>query len=696
MNLTGLIQKLRFVVGPSGQEGSRRGWKLFVLAVLVGCLVSLVSVGFRLVVAESQHLFFGAYPENFSARIATLPAWELLIMPALGGLAVGILLTYFFPQAKGGGVEEVMVAITQRGFVHWRAVVGKFLAASTTLGTGGSAGREGPVVQMGAGVGSLIGSIFRLPDSYVKTLAGAGVAAGIAAAFNAPIAGGFFALEIILGDFALSAFGPIMIASVTSTVLSHALMGNVLEFTPPPYDLQSPVELFFYAVLGLAAGVVSAFFVRFLFRTERFFQTNLPLPSFLKPALGGLAVGGIAILFPEVMGMGYGVMNGLLTEIHMGVGLLAAIIALKIVSTSLTLGSGGSGGTIVPSLFLGCTLGALVGVIFQSVIPTGYVSPGALALVGTSAVIAGITQAPIMSIILFFEITKSYEIILPVMLVCILSTIVSKRLLGGSLFSLKLRDKGINAYSGVEKTVMATIPVTDVMRPPAVVFKRADLLRTSIEILIQSGESMAYVVDDERRLISTLSLRSLRQLLLDKDIPPFLIVGDMDEGMPPIVQATDSLSQAVALMARTDVDNLPVVTATRFLVGTIARKDIFRVYDREVLQAESGGVHLRTHESDAKNQRFLDLAQGYKIATFVVMEDSVSETEGRLQGRTLADLQLRQRFGITVLAMQASGEEEHRMPNPLHRLASGDILILVGEKESVDAFERAYTSSALN
>lgn len=686
-----IVQMLEVLFGPTSQEGARRGWKLFALAVLVGCLVSLVSVAFRIVVAESQHLLFGSYPESFSAGIATQSPWLILGIPAIGGLTVGILLNFFFPQAKGGGVEEVMVAITQRGFVHWRAVIGKFLAASTTLGTGGSAGREGPVVQMGAGVGSLIGSIFRLPDSYVKTLAGAGVAAGIAAAFNAPIAGGFFALEIILGDFALSAFGPIMIASVTSTVVSHALIGNVLEFTPPAYDFQSPVELAFYAVLGLLAGIVSAFFVRFLFRTERFFHEQLPFPPFLKPALGGLAVGCIALLVPEVMGMGYGVMNGLLTEIHLGVGLLASIIALKIVSTSLTLGSGGSGGTIVPSLFLGCTLGALVGVIFQSIVPAGYISPGALALVGMSAVIAGITQAPIMSIILFFEITKSYEIILPVMLVCILSTIVSKRLLGGSLFSLKLRDKGIDAYSGVEKTVMATIPVTDVMRPPVLVFKRADLLRSSIDILINSGESLAYVVDDERRLISTLSVRSLRRLLLDKEIPPFLIVGDIDEGMPPLVQANDSLSQAVALMARTDVDNLPVVTPTRFLVGTITRKDIFRVYDREVLRADSGGVHFRTHESDVKSQRFLDLARGYRLATVVVIEGG-SENESALAGRTLADLQLRQRFGITVLTMQASGEEQHRMPDPVHRLASGDILVLVGEKDSIDAFARSYPS----
>ncbi len=342
---------------------------------------------FILLIELMQVAFFGEAGKLFEVLQHT-PWYRIVLVPALGGLAAGMAIQFLAPEARGHGVSEVMEAIAlEGGVIRGRVALVKTLASAFTLGSGGAVGREGPIVQIGAAIASKIGQIFGANSRQLTTLAGCGAAAGIAAIFNAPIAGAIFSLEVILGDFGLAAFAPIVLASVMGTVVAQSQLGNYPSFEAPAYKFESLfIEVPLFVVLGILAGLLSVAFIRALEHSEDSFA-RLRAWEPLKTAIGGLLVGLIGLAVPHVMGGGYSVMTAALFD-RLPWMLLCSLIVLKLVATCITVGSGGSGGTFAPALFLGVALGGAFGQLIQILLPAHTGSPGAYALVGMGAVLA--------------------------------------------------------------------------------------------------------------------------------------------------------------------------------------------------------------------------------------------------------------------------------------------------------------------
>ncbi|MCK5741278.1 MAG: chloride channel protein, partial [Chlorobi bacterium] len=329
---------------------------MIMAAILIGLLAGFGAIGIRALIHEVSSLSYvgdGTLLENIKAA----PWYIKILIPALGGLIVGPIIYFFAPEAKGHGVPEVMQSLLLKGgVIRPRVAIIKAFASSITIGTGGSVGREGPIIQIGSSIGSTVGQLFRVPTRRMKTLVGCGAAAGIAAAFNAPIAGALFAVEIILMDFKAEHFSPIVIASVMATVVSHQFEGNLAAFAVPAYHLQSPYEIIFYFALGIITGLISWLFIKVLYYSEDFWETKVKIPEWSKAAIGGVMIGVMALIVPQIMGVGYEtITNALNGNFVWYMALL--LVFVKIISTSITLGSGGSGGIFAPSLFMGALVG---------------------------------------------------------------------------------------------------------------------------------------------------------------------------------------------------------------------------------------------------------------------------------------------------------------------------------------------------
>ncbi|MCK5076585.1 MAG: chloride channel protein, partial [Calditrichia bacterium] len=374
--------------------------------------------------------------------------WKIII-PVGGSFVVGLIVHFFSKEAKGHGVPEVMEAIALRnGVIRPRVVFAKLFASAIYIASGGSVGREGPVIQIGSAIGSAIGQFLKVNPQRIKTFVACGAAAGIAAAFNAPIAGALFAVEIILGDFAVAQFSPIVISSVVSTVVSRHFIGDFPAFEVPIYELVSPLELGPYALVGIMSGIVALLFIKVLYYFEDMFD-DFKLPEYGKTVIGGLIIGTMGIVFPHIYGVGYSTINAALYG-KMAWQMMGLLIFVKIFATSISLGSGGSGGVFAPSLFLGAMTGGFLGDFIHTWFPTMSASSGAYALVGMGAVVAGATHALITAILIIFELTNDYKIILPLMIACIIATLMTGKFQKESIYTLKLVRRGINIFKGQE------------------------------------------------------------------------------------------------------------------------------------------------------------------------------------------------------------------------------------------------------
>jgi CIC family chloride channel protein len=411
---------------------------MVLVAIACGLAGALGAVVFRFLIRSVQAAFFeGA--EGLSSMldegvlaeaqdplaVAQGLAWYWRVaIPAAGGLVVGPLIYFFAREAKGHGVPEVMAAVALRGgVIRSRVVAIKALASAVSIGSGGSVGREGPIVQIGSALGSTLGQILRVPASQMRTIVGCGAAAGVSATFNAPIAGALFAAEVVVGNFGVAQLSPIVISSVVATVVSRFFLGNHPAFPVPAYELVSPFELFPYMFVGFVAGFVALAFMKALYATEDLFDRT-PIPEYLRAAVGGALVGCIGIAFPNVFGVGYSTISAALAS-ELPATLLGALVAAKIVATSITIGSGGSGGIFAPSLFLGAATGGFFGTFIHQWFPESTASSGAYALVTMGAVVAAATHAPITAIIMIFELTQTITIIPPLMAACVVSTLVT-------------------------------------------------------------------------------------------------------------------------------------------------------------------------------------------------------------------------------------------------------------------------------
>jgi chloride channel protein, CIC family len=562
---------------------------LLILAALIGFLAGVASTVFRWMIQFVESVF----SEQGLSLIGISPAlfpFILPLMPMVGGWIVGVL-CHFFPNAvKENGVHRVVHAVAMKGGkIRKRTMFSCATTSALTIGSGGSAGREGPTVQIGSAVGSSIGHLFHLSTERIQVLVGCGAAAGIAASFNAPLAGVLFSLEVILGDFTIHTFSPIIIASVIGTVTGRALEGNEITFQIPFHQLVSYTEIIFYMVLGLLCALAARGFTLFYFQVKQFFSKTLTIPTLMKPALGGLLVGLISIRIPEVLGNGYEAMELALTG-NLFWGLALALVFLKILSTSLTLGSGGLGGIFAPSLFMGAMMGVAFGTGIHWLFPGITATPETYAVVGMGAVAAAVMQAPLTIILMLFELTNDYTLILPIMVACILSAFAYRTMAKHSIYVQYLLNEGINIKHGREVSILDAIKVKEVMNREITTIPEEMPFRKILETISYSKNFYFPVVNREGDMTSILSFNDIREMFFIEGLDDLVVAGELSTKKVLFLQPDQNLNEAMEMFARLDVDQLPVVTSeeSRKVIGMLNRGDMVAAYNREVLVSEFG------------------------------------------------------------------------------------------------------------
>ena len=666
-------------------------------AVFVGLAGALGAVLFRLMIRLIQGFFFEGLPgveavfeEGIAAETRdpldvarTLPWYWRIAIPAAGGALVGPLIYFFAREARGHGIPEVMKAVAIRGGVIRARIVGvKALASALSIGTGGSVGREGPIVQIGSAFGSTIGQKLQLNAAGVRTLVGCGAAAGISATFNAPIAGAIFAAEIIVGDFAVTQFTPIVISSVVASVVTRYAIGNHPAFPVPDYEIVSPFELGPYMIAGVVAGLVAVAFIRTLSFAEDTFE-RVPLPEWSKATIGGALVGVMAIWLPNIYGVGYTTISGALTG-QLAATLLGLLVVAKIVATSITIGSGGSGGVFAPSLFLGATAGGVVGSLVEQYFPGATATSGAYALVTMGAVVAAATHAPVSAIIIIFELTQTIDIIPALMTACVISTLVAQISYRDSIYTTKLRRQGVDLFEAQNPNVLKDLSVRDVIVQDPVVIPASADFKTILDLVVASPHNQFYVASPTGAHIGAISLLEIRRLIYEQDALQHVVVaGDLVDSSHPSVTDDVDLSVVMSIFSSSHVDEIAVVNADdrTKLVGTVREKDVIEASNTEQLRRDlAGGMQTSLHAAGAGQT--VDLGDGHQLREIMAPPHVV--------GSSLRRLGLRERVGVQILLVRskrAEGGTHLRVPHGDDVLVEGDAVIVAGTRQALDMLD---------
>ena len=539
-----------------------------ILTLLIGALVGLMAVAFILL---TERVGMRLYPVGGAA-------WHRVLIPILGSLLMGYLLYRYFPDARGSGVPQTKAALYAReGRITAATMFGKFFCTSATLASGIPLGREGPTVQVGAGIASVLGRHLGLRPEKVKALIPVAAAAAIAAAFNTPLAAVLFALEEIVGDLHAPVLGSVVLAAATSWGVLRLLLGNDPLFKVPQYQLVNPWEFAIYAVLGVAGGLLSVAFTKLLLgmreRFLRFPHKTLPF----QPVIGGVLVGLMGWFVPQVLGVGYehvgAVLNG-----GMALRLMVLLLVLKLFAVTTSYASGNAGGIFGPSLFLGAMLGGTIGGMAHTLFPNHTATPGAYALVGMGTVFAGIVRAPMTSVVMIFEITRDYAVIVPLMISNLVSLFIASRLQKQPIYESLARQDGIHLPTAETRHQEGHRQVMLAMRPAKEILSADMTVQEALE-KIHSSESTAWPVSDKQGLIGVLSFGKLQQAATADPEPKRL--EELIDGLDfPHLHVDHPLSLALERMGAFQVNALPVVSRANIhkLEGIVTLKDVLALY----------------------------------------------------------------------------------------------------------------------
>ncbi len=648
------------------------------LGAAVGLGTGLLAVTLIELVRTVQRMAFGA----------TRSPLTIIAVMTLGGLVVGLIVTYWMPEARGGGIPAVMETIALHGGrMRASLALGKLLATSVSLGTGASGGREGPIVQIGGSIGSTLGRAFALSEEQKRALIAAGAAGGIAASFNAPIGGMLFAVEVIIGGFRLRYLQVIVVSAVVASVTARQIIGDALIYEPPAYSLGEPVELAFYVLVGLVAVVAGLAFIRGEHIATVLVGRVRVWPP-LRPALAGLGLGVLALVLPEVLGTGEDLppVPGLTTLQPIaemlegtlgGTGLAAAgflllLAVAKMLATLVTISSGHAVGSLSPSIFIGAALGGAVGHVALVLLPTAGIRPGALALAGMAAVLAVVDKAPLTAILIVFELTGDYDMVVPLMLSVGIATLIADRLEQDSIYTLPLRRNGVVYGEPEDIDVMQTVSVGEIMtrRPDTV---PASMPLEDLYAEFRRTRHHGFPVVDGDRLVGVVTLSDLSRVAGDAtgdlmaqtvDVRR-LTAADVCTRQPLTVTPDDPVFRALRRMASIDVGRLPVVSATDHgrLVGLVRRSDVVKAYQRAVTR--SLGAQQRAARSqlrDLTGTRFVE-----------VMIDK----EAPVAGRSVGEVDWPPRTILT--SIRRNGEVI--MPNGATVLCPGDEVVALTDAD---------------
>jgi CIC family chloride channel protein len=561
---------------------------LLVIAVIIGMTTGALAVAFRYLLLFTTDLFWPDAHHLLNVK-EQYPWYLILLVPVAGGLVVGPLITRLSPETRGAGVPEVIEAVvTREGVIRYRTAIFKTLFTTLSISCGASVGREGPVVHIGSSIGSSIAQLIKLPPEWRRVFLACGAAAGIAATFNAPMAGMLFAAEIILVDFQVSYLSHIAISAVTATVVSHHFLGTLPAFDVPAYELSSYLELPLYALLGFLAGLLSILFIRSISTVEDLFN-KAKIPFSFRPAVAGLLIGIMAISWPQVLGVGYESINLTLTA-KMTIAVMAVVLILKLLATASCVGAGFSGGIFAPSLVLGALLGGLFGSCVALIFP-GIVSSSAdYSLIGMGAVVAGTTLAPITAIFTIFELTYNFDIILPLMTCCISSLVTVQKFYGYSIYETRLLRKGIRMVRGHDVNLLRALRVGDFMESDFQTIRQDMRLGAILEIAELSPYPHFPVLDVDKKLVGMLSMSDLKSFIGDiGELSELVIASEIMTTRVVIVRPEDNFETAFDIFEGKQISTLPVVATNGELLGILKKSELLLAYNQKILKLNVAG-----------------------------------------------------------------------------------------------------------
>ena len=518
--------------------------------------------------------------------------WHLLLLPLIpmAGMVLLIPLSLLFPgEVNGYGFTKFLRKVNlEGGYIKARTIALKIISTALTIGTGNSAGVEGPVAAIGGAAGSQVGQFFRVSGSRMKVYIAAGAAGGIAGMFNAPIAGIFFASEIVLlGTFEISSFAALVIASALSTVVTRAYYGEVPAFPIPHYVLVNPfVEIPLYSLLAVIIGLIAVFYIKVFYWVRDKYEL-LPIHPQIKPITGAFLIGCMAMVYPEIMGDGYHFIESVLNG-EGAIPILFILVFMKIFATSITLGSGGSGGVFAPSLFIGAMIGGCFGHVANFFFPTFTADPGAYATVGIGAFLAASTHAPMTAIFLLFEMTGNYLIIIPIMLTSIIGVMVSKKFNHDSIDTVDFTREGIDIHEGREAAIMKSVRVGKAITEDVDFISERANINHLLEIFRMAKSSFYFpVVDDSGRMTGIISMQDVKNILhrAEEERVCYLVGGICSRDVI-MLTPDDSLYTAMQLFDVKGIEEIPVVEdlENKWVVGMLKRRDVIAAYNHEVLK----------------------------------------------------------------------------------------------------------------
>ena len=643
---------------------------LMVLAALVGAVAGLGAVGFAALIDALGWFFFDVVKDDW---LSGLGRWGLILIPALGMLPVGWITLKFAREARGHGVPEVMLAVeTGGGRIRARVATAKSVASALTIGAGGSAGKEGPIVQIGSAFGSTVAQVLSLSEQHTKLLLACGAAGGIAATFNAPIAGMFFAVEVLLRRFTTRNFSMVLLASVVATMVATAFHGGEAVIAIPEYRLQSPfIEIPLYALLGGISGASGIAFTRVLYWAEDRFN-ELPFPPLvLMPVVGGLSVGVLALFDQDVLGLSEDAMDAALNG-NSAIRTMALLFILKLLATALTIGSGGSGGVFRPSLTMGSMIGGVFGGAANRLLPGLTAASGAYATVGMAAMFAGAARAPVTSVLIIFEMTRDYSIVLPVMTAVAIATLVSHMLSEGTIYTIKLARRGIEIQDEQPALgVMQTLRVADAMSAATVTTSRESPVAEVVEMLGDQSEILALVLDDDGDLHGVITHVDLNNAIAEGNYEK--TASDVCTTDVATAFLDETLLQALTRMSDYDVHALPVVRrgVPKRPIGILRRSDVTRTYLEEMKLRESAATQLAVLDSDVRS---IDLR---------------IKAGSQLDGKLLSESRLPD--GAILVTVRHDGVTQ--IPHGTTRLEAGDEVTVVLTEFAMDEVRTMFGSS---
>jgi chloride channel protein, CIC family len=659
-----------------------------IYAIIIGIVAGLAAVLFHNSIDFFNKIFF----EQTAEGLYFLGAAAVIVLPAIGMLIQAFMIQMAPDIAEKKGVPEVIKSVSLKGgYIPLKTTIFHFFAPVICIGSGGTVGPEGPAAQLGGGVSSKVCQLLGLSDSRRRVFTAAGAGAAIAAIFNTPLGGVFFAIELILlNDFKAPTLSAVILASVTASTISRELLGNESVFMFASPETGSYHYLYMYAVLGLIAGLASVLYLRYNNSTSYFLKKKIlakGIPQWLLMIIVGLIVGISGYFFKDIFGIGYTGINNILSGQHIWKVVLI-LFGLKFLLVPLIINSGGFGGMFAPSLFMGACVGFLFATAANSFFgmeldTTTYI------LVGMGAMLGGINTIPITAILIIFEMSQEYSFILPLMLAVIVSTTFTRIILKSSVHVQNLEAQGYQVYEGREANLLKRILIKDIDIKPLNVFHEKTKLTDLVGKMIQSPGGCFYTVNDKEEITAVITEVELRPIMTEyENVKDFLVANDIANPQFVTVTPDDDLDHVLRLFGKVNVDCIPVISNKdeSKILGGIYRQEVLSIYNRETLKLnlpEGLSDELKT----LGNSGTSTVAEGYSIAEITV--------DTNLAGQSLSDLKIRSSYGLEVLMIKhpqdlfddSESNELIISANPNYKLKWGDKLVVFGKDEDIEKFK---------